>query len=471
MAILPAARTAVGLIERCLHLLTNKNGSDEDWLAESPDRIEKNDAQELLDLYSGHHTLRQILHCQSTMLRSQDSRDWRGGSADLVPFDSETDIGNALLSSNLDDPSYTNEMAGYAGGVRCEFPILEAFNQLFERDPSARLQPFDVRGLTRDLSLSEEWEVPVLIESDHNFHPLLVVGFQFLAPYLSWLNVSEETLCNLLWYLENLYIKNPYHNAKHAAQVMHSSTWIARTVLGPEWSVLDKISLAISSLAHDVGHPARTNGFLCAMGSPLALLYNDISVLENYHCSLLFNVLAIDHCNVFAFTEQKDVFFFRRFAIRAIIATDMSRHFELLTQSRLKLVPRASDSTMIEDDRLFLYSLILKAGDLSHTAVSWRSHKQWADRVKEEFFQQGDIEKSNGVPISPLCDRSQNTDAEYAKSQVSFIHFVAQPLYSVIESLDHSGKMRSHCLHTIERNREKWELHQHDLVTGLTPPV
>lgn len=44
----------------------------------------------------------------------------------------------------------------------------------------------------------------------------------------------------------------------------------------------------IASLAHDIGHPAFTNRFLVNTRDDIAVLYNDISVLENMHCSRTF---------------------------------------------------------------------------------------------------------------------------------------------------------------------------------------
>eukprot|EP01054_Gregarina_sp_Poly1_P003383 Gregarina_sp_Poly_1__3382@NODE_1977_length_2944_cov_24_061522_g1273_i0_p1_GENE_NODE_1977_length_2944_cov_24_061522_g1273_i0NODE_1977_length_2944_cov_24_061522_g1273_i0_p1_ORF_typecomplete_len148_score19_88PDEase_I/PF00233_19/1_1e31_NODE_1977_length_2944_cov_24_061522_g1273_i019462389 len=144
------------------------------------------------------------------------------------------------------------------------------------------------------------------------------------------------------------------------------------------------------------------------------------------------------------------------------MATDMSRHFEFVTQSKVRLIPDCSEKRMDEEDRLFLFCLILKAGDLSHTALSWPSHDLWSSRVQKEFFLQGDEERLLGTPLSPLCDRHQISSTEYAKSQAGFIQFVALPLFTAIEVLDSSSRIKTHCLYTMERNRERWEL-QHNV--------
>ena len=51
---------------------------------------------------------------------------------------------------------------------------------------------------------------------------------------------------------------------------------------------------------------------------------------------------------------------------------------------------------------------------------------RWSKRVLEEFFQQGDMEKAQGLPLSPLMDRANTA---LAPSQINFIEFVVAPLF------------------------------------------
>ena len=43
-----------------------------------------------------------------------------------------------------------------------------------------------------------------------------------------------------------------------------------------------------------------------------------------------------------------------------------------------------------------------------------------------EFFSQGDLERAQGLPVSPLCDRATTSRAQ---SQINFIEFVVAPIY------------------------------------------
>ena len=61
----------------------------------------------------------------------------------------------------------------------------------------------------------------------------------------------------------------------------------------------------------------------------------------------------------------------------------------------------------------------------------------------EEFFQQGDLERAQGLPLSPLMDR---TTTALGPSQINFIEFVVAPLFlqanSLFRQLSHRPERR-----------------------------
>ncbi len=65
--------------------------------------------------------------------------------------------------------------------------------------------------------------------------------------------------------------------------------------------------------------------------------------------------------------------------------------------------------------------LLCKAIDMTPCASC-----RWSLRVLEEFFNQGDREKEEGLPVTPLCDRLTTS---LPASQINFLEFIVAPLF------------------------------------------
>ena len=59
---------------------------------------------------------------------------------------------------------------------------------------------------------------------------------------------------------------------------------------------------------------------------------------------------------------------------------------------------------------------MIHCADLSNPTKPLNLYRQWTDRIMQEFFEQGDMEREQGLDISPMCDRHTAT---VEKSQVS----------------------------------------------------
>lgn len=53
---------------------------------------------------------------------------------------------------------------------------------------------------------------------------------------------------------------------------------------------MDEATALIAAAAHDVDHPGRSSAFLCNSNNPLAILYNDLTVLESHHAAITFKL-------------------------------------------------------------------------------------------------------------------------------------------------------------------------------------
>lgn len=80
--------------------------------------------------------------------------------------------------------------------------------------------------------------------------------------------------------------------------------------------------------------------------------------------------------------------------------------------------------------------------------------KKWTYLLFEEFFDQGDIEKEEGLPVSFLCDR--NT-INIPSNQPGFINFIVTPLYTAITECLPPFQ---HALDSAKQNVINWQNYQ-----------
>ena len=185
---------------------------------------------------------------------------------------------------------------------------------------------------------------------------------------------------------------------------------------------------------HDLGHFGVNNAFLVRTGDPLAALYGNTSVLEKHHCARAMELL-ID----FPFRDRQEGEFFRKLVTEMILATDLSRHHEMI-----------SDPPQVSDYRGCL-RLLLHAADVSNNARSTKIASQWTERLMEEFYAQGDLERELGLPVTPIMDRHS---CSVARVQIGFIDVVARPLFVAVCEL--VGEGLEFVLEQMDANRESW---------------
>lgn len=73
-------------------------------------------------------------------------------------------------------------------------------------------------------------------------------------------------------------------------------------------SPMEIFCTVLSGAAHDMDHPGTNNLFEIKTRSKLAILYNDVSVLENHHAASFFFLIENEKhdCNVFKHLPVED---------------------------------------------------------------------------------------------------------------------------------------------------------------------
>jgi 3',5'-cyclic-nucleotide phosphodiesterase len=178
----------------------------------------------------------------------------------------------------------------------------------------------------------------------------------------------------------------PYHNFRHVIDVLQAVfVFLVKldtlpayptevTSQRPEKSPIaallrpfDALTLLITAIGHDVGHPGVNNAFLVTLNAPLAQLYNDRSVLESFHCAAYSQILRRHWPAAFSGVEM------RQLMISSILATDMGLHFDYM--KKLGFLQEKLDENggtdgfngrLLEEYRALACALLIKCADISN---------------------------------------------------------------------------------------------------------
>ena len=300
------------------------------------------------------------------------------------------------------------------------------------------------------------------------------IGLENVLPFLGKeiikkLNIyhllDELKLDNFLITISNNYqnTKALYHSSLHGVDVCYS-TYIILTLLKnenniiPSISELDIVSLIISALCHDIGHPGLNNNFLINSKNEISIIYNDISVLENFHCSKTFKLLQNNDINIFNKFSKENFLLIRKKMIGEILSTDMSLHFKIIED--FKEYKKNKDKKLEQNQLNFITHI----SDLSHNYRKFEISLKWVELLMNEFWNQGDKEKELGLPVSFLCDRN---DVNVPKSQVGFINtFLINTIQELVEVNKNLEIMKKNAIDNVKM----WEkLEKEKRKTGWTP--
>ena len=215
----------------------------------------------------------------------------------------------------------------------------------------------------------------------------------------------------------------------------------------------DALTLLITAIGHDVGHPGVNNGFLTTLNAPLAQLYNDRSVLESFHCAAYSQILRRYWPAAFGDSDMRNLM------ISSILATDMGLHFDYMKklgdlQDKLHVNNSSEDwdARMIREQKALACALLIKCADISnvvsgHTlslggircsqSFQARRHDtalKWMHVLSEEFSRQATMEVELAIPTS-LAAPPKNDTLNLYRAQLGFMNLFAVPLFQGVADI------------------------------------
>jgi hypothetical protein len=235
---------------------------------------------------------------------------------------------------------------------------------------------------------------------------------------------------------------------------------------------LDVLALLLSALCHDLDHPGLTNAFHVSTRSQLATRYNDVSVNENHHAAVTFELL--DAHGVLRGLGAADARAFSKRAVAAILATDMACHKELLARMTACLAaPSACDD---EAQQVLVISFVLHCADLCCPLLPPALSRRIAGDLSREFAAQAARERAAGMPVTVMDAPTELAKAKMevragarqagppqahaltaarasARAQLGFLDYVCRPLFAKLVELEPT---LHECLARVDANRAMW---------------
>lgn len=280
-----------------------------------------------------------------------------------------------------------------------------------------------------------------------------------------------------------------YHNFRHAIDVLQSvfcfllhigalppyepvgQVSVSKSPIASLLSPFDALTLLISAIGHDVGHPGVNNFFLVKLNAPLAQLYNDNSVLEAFHCAAFSQILR-RHWPA-AFKDKQ----LRKLLISSILATDMGVHQKFMErmgslQEKFHENHKSVAGWRPQDIEMYktlICGLLIKCADISNVARPWKIAEKWTQILQEEFANQGEMEKEVGMETALFGGPPELGNIyKLATSQIGFMSIFALPLFEGVSDLLPQLRFTAD---QICRNQAQWQQHANDELRKQGLPI
>ena len=296
--------------------------------------------------------------------------------------------------------------------------------------------------------------------------------------------IKEKTLKNFLNIIYDKYSSSTaiYHTERHALDILQTVyiyTFKTDVISMINLTYLDILSLGIASLCHDLSHPGYSNDYLIRSNNNIALDYNDIHVLENYHISQMFHIINKNNdikynsndnitsknnnnkdkkknsYNIFDNLQCEDYRLIRKRIVDLILATDMQNHSKVCTLMKNFIQNKENKNSKYNynmTEQQDVMNFLIHTADISHCSKDFDISFKWTNLLNEEFWREGDEEKEKKMQVGFLCDRN-NSDTP--SSQVGFIKGIIIPTFDLLYNC-FSNEDILYYFNNVRKNLEEW---------------
>jgi hypothetical protein len=277
------------------------------------------------------------------------------------------------------------------------------------------------------------WEFNVLeIEDIFILKNVIYKVFKTLFEEINFRKIDETKIKNFINDVSERYNNVPYHNLYHATNVLHITYMLLKTC-----NLLEKLnnfvsfSILLSSLAHDIDHPGNNNIFEVNTNSDLAFKYNDLSVLEQHHCVVTFNLIKKN--KIFENFTNNEYNICRKTIIKCILGTDMENHKNIYDEIQSKNLKNFNIDYELIENQYLIGKIILHCADISNPINSSDIYEKWSRMISVEFNNQ--ILKEIEAGLTPFSSFNINNDLSFYLNEIKYIKYVCKPYWELMSEI------------------------------------
>jgi len=276
---------------------------------------------------------------------------------------------------------------------------------------------------------------------------------------LEHFDISYEKLTSYLSYTAMKYSTEvPYHNLVHACSVLQAMHFFLKSDFAKHLEKIEILVLLFVCIVQNMDHPGVNNAFvrqvsqqglghLAPFGS--GSVDSVEHILERHHINVSFTALQMPQLDFLSTMPEDEFAAFKTVCAELILVTDMSRHAEIMADL---LTRRPTLDFSKADDRILLMKLALKCADVATLAMEPQVYKRAAELFFQELHAQGDRERAEGLPISPLCDRST---FHMADTQTNIMSLMVMPMFECFADMLKSETIKNVCVKQLQQNIEQ----------------
>tara|TARA_R110002167_G_scaffold274700_1_gene480775 strand:- start:57 stop:1094 length:1038 start_codon:yes stop_codon:yes gene_type:complete len=302
----------------------------------------------------------------------------------------------------------------------------------FVKTPRKLSAPMKFTSTLDEVFMFNAMEIPE--ERQVNFLGDLVEELGLLKVFTK---LTKEMISEFSHRVRDHYFQNPFHSWIHALDVteMVFQTLMsgAREYLEP----IQQLGLLLAAICHDLGHPGKSNQYLIKHSKAIAIQYNDVSVLENFHACEGWKLVQEYMLDKVGDNEGM----LRKVFVKSILATDLGVHFALLEEWNKEIEEEK------EVDEILMCRMLLHMADLGNVLRDFPIAVVWSEKIYQERKMELELDgEEDGMP-------------SVAEFNMGFVKLFVEPMMeAVIKKFPQWKIMKI----KLKENEELWKTYKED---------